>query len=253
MIARLTKAVNGLRSAPLSWYKEISSFLDSEGFTQIIDPTIFRKLVWRNDARFLSVVLFYVDDILICKKYKLKRTGFIQEGCEGEVTFLGRKIFWTKEMAGKNAVMFGLEPAYLWSCCEESQITKGTLKLPTLEKITKGEKSIPLSPEAHDRYRRVLKATGHTSQGSEMTHELPETLHSRSLNLQPLYFRCQPTNNAPRSTFERPGSIDKQSNLLRITLVLQGVPFRSKPDFSPNSLLRRPSQGARQRCPGKFT
>ena len=45
MFVRLTKAVNGLRSAPLSWYKEISSFLESEGFTQIIDPTIFRKFV----------------------------------------------------------------------------------------------------------------------------------------------------------------------------------------------------------------
>ena len=171
MFVRLVKAVNGLRSAPLSWYKEISSFLESEGFTQIIDPTIFRKFVWRKDTRFLSVVLFYVDDILIwsqlegeaerifdmlAKKYKLKRTGFIEEGCEGEVTFLGRKIFRTKEMAGKNAVMFGLEPAYLWSCCEEFQISKGTLKLPTLEKITKRDKSTPLSPEAHDRYRRVL-------------------------------------------------------------------------------------------------
>ena len=135
VFVRLVKAVNGLRSAPLSWYKEISSFLESEGFTQIIDLTIFRKFVWRKDTRFLSVVLFYVDDILIwsqlegeaerifdmlAKKYKLKRTGFIEEGCEGEVTFLGRKIFRTKEMAGKNAVVFGLEPAYLWSCCEES-------------------------------------------------------------------------------------------------------------------------------------
>ena len=171
VFVRLVKAVNGLRSAPLSWYKEISSFLESEGFTQIIDPTIFRKFVWRKDTRFLSVVLFYVDDILIwsqlegeaerifdmlAKKYKLKRTGFIEEGCEGEVTFLGRKIFRTKEMAGKNAVMFGLEPAYLWSCCEEFQISTGTLKLPTLEKITKSDKSTPLSPEAHDRYRRVL-------------------------------------------------------------------------------------------------
>ena len=74
------------------------------------------------------MLLFYVDDILIwsqlngeaerifdmlAKKYKLKRTGFIEEGREGEVTFLGRKIFRTKEMAGKNAVMFGLEPAWL--------------------------------------------------------------------------------------------------------------------------------------------
>ena len=92
----------------------ISSFLESEGFTQIIDPTIFRKFVWRNDARFMSVVLFYVDNILIwsqldgeaerifdmlAKKYKLKRTGFIEQGRGGEVTFLGRKTFRTKEMA----------------------------------------------------------------------------------------------------------------------------------------------------------
>ena len=94
--------------ALLSQSGSFSSFLESEGFTQIIDPTIFRKFVWRKDTRFLSVVLFYVDDILIwsqlkgeaerifdmlAKKYKLKRTGFIEEGCEGEVTFLGRKIF----------------------------------------------------------------------------------------------------------------------------------------------------------------
>ena len=101
VFVRLTKAVNGLRSAPLSWYKEISSFLESEGFTQILDPTIFPKFVWRNDTRLMSVVLFYVDDILIwsqldgeaerifdmlAKKYKLKRTGVIEEGREGEVT-----------------------------------------------------------------------------------------------------------------------------------------------------------------------
>ena len=34
---------------------------------------------------------------MLAKKYKLKRTGFIEEGREGEVTFLGRKIFRTKE------------------------------------------------------------------------------------------------------------------------------------------------------------
>ena len=39
----LRKAVNGLRSAPLAWYREISQFLQSKGFTQVIDPTIYRR------------------------------------------------------------------------------------------------------------------------------------------------------------------------------------------------------------------
>ena len=53
--------MNGLRSAPLFWYRELSSFLSGQGFAQILDPTIFR----RKGKRGLIVVLFYVDDLLI--------------------------------------------------------------------------------------------------------------------------------------------------------------------------------------------
>ena len=93
----------------------------------------------------LSAVLFYVDDILIwsqilgeaeaifgmlSKKYKLKQTGIIVEHKAGEVSFLGRRVFRTKECQGTNVIFFGLSPEYLDSCCEEFQITKGTDKLP---------------------------------------------------------------------------------------------------------------------------
>ena len=58
---KLFRAMDGLRSAPLSWYRELSSFLSGQGFAQILDPTIFHK----KGKRGLMVVLFYVDDRLI--------------------------------------------------------------------------------------------------------------------------------------------------------------------------------------------
>ena len=176
VFVELRKAVNGLRSAPLSWYREISQFLESKGFTQVIDPTIYRRFTrGAKGETFLSIVLFYVDDILIwsqipgeaeaifgmlAKKYKLKQTGIIAEHKAGEVSFLGRKVFRTKEFEGTNVIFFGFSPEYLESCCEEFKITKGTDKLPSLERLVRDfeKKGTPekLSPEAHDRYRRVL-------------------------------------------------------------------------------------------------
>ena len=97
---------------------------------------------------------------MLSKKYKLKQTGIIVEHKAGEVSFLGRRVFRTKECQGTNVIFFGLSPEYLDSCCEESQITKGTDKLPSLERLVKEfekkGKSEKLSPEAHDRCRRVL-------------------------------------------------------------------------------------------------
>ena len=173
---QLKKAVNGLRSAPLSWYREISSYLESIGFEQVIDPTIYRRFTKDSKGKVhLSIVLFYVDDILVwsqlsgeataifgllSKKYKLKQTGIIEEHRSGEVSFLGRRIFRTKACEGSNMIFFGLDPHCLEGCCAEFQITKGTAKLPSLERLVREfEKKGPserLSPDAHDRYRRVL-------------------------------------------------------------------------------------------------
>ena len=173
---QLKKAVNGLRSAPLSWYREISSYLESIGFEQVIDPTIYRRFTKDSKGKVhLSIVLFYVDDILVwsqlpgeakaifgllSKKYKLKQTGIIEEHRPGEVSFLGRRIFRTKACEGSNVIFFGLDPHYLEGCCTEFQIKKGTTKLPSLERLVREfERKGPserLAPEAHDRFRRVL-------------------------------------------------------------------------------------------------
>ena len=166
---KLFRAVNGLRSAPLSWYKELSAYLGNQGFQQILDPTIFRKKTKNG----LVIVLFYVDDLLIWaentaearkvyedlkKRYKLKLTGELLEGKPGEVSFLGRRIF--RKKTGEPCVYFGLDAKYLRSCCEEYGITKVAPKLPPLERryadlIKKGQDT-PLTPEAHERYRRTL-------------------------------------------------------------------------------------------------
>ena len=168
---KLFRAMNGLRSAPLSWYRELSTFLSGQGFAQILDPTIFRK----KGKHGLIVVLFYVDDLLIWaednrgalstyedlrNRYKLKLTGELKEGVPGEVSFLGRKIF--RGHHGFNHLYFGLDPGYLRSCWDEFSIQKPVSKLPSLERrmsefLKRGkEMDEPLSPSAHERYRRVL-------------------------------------------------------------------------------------------------
>ena len=166
---RLRKAMNGLRSAPLSWYQELSSYLRDTEFLPTLDPTIWR----RKTSKGLVIVLFYVDDLLIYsedsnegrkffeglqKRYKLKLTGELLEDSPGEVSFLGRRVF--RQQKGDRRVYFGLDQQYLGSCCEEFGITKPSPKLPSLEKrynelLKKGQTEL-VSPSAHERYRRTL-------------------------------------------------------------------------------------------------
>ena len=167
---RLRKAMNGLRSAPLSWYQELSSYLRDTEFLPTLDPTIWR----RKTSKGLVIVLFYVDDLLIYsedsnegrkffeglqKRYKLKLTGELLEDSPGEVSFFGRRVF--RQQKGDRRVYFGLDQQYLGSCCEEFGITKPSPKLPSLEKryynelLKKGQTEL-VSPSAHERYRRTL-------------------------------------------------------------------------------------------------
>ncbi|CAE7470673.1 unnamed protein product, partial [Symbiodinium sp. CCMP2592] len=169
VFVKLRKAMNGLRSAPLSWYCELAEYLRSQNFEASLDPTIFRRLTKKG----LTIVLFYVDDLLIYsedeaegrrfyeelrKRYKLKLTGELIQDCPGEVSFLGRRIFRRKK--GERTVYFGLDEQYLSSCCEEYGITKPAPKLPSLERryaelLKKGQTEL-ISPAAHERYRRTL-------------------------------------------------------------------------------------------------
>ncbi|CAE7728534.1 unnamed protein product [Symbiodinium sp. CCMP2592] len=169
VFVKLRKAMNGLRSAPLSWYCELAEYLRSQNFEASLDPTIFRRLTRKG----LTIVLFYVDDLLIYsedeaegrrfyeelrKRYKLKLTGELIQDCPGEVSFLGRRIFRRKK--GERTVYFGLDEQYLSSCCEEYGITKPAPKLPSLERryaelLKKGQTEL-ISPAAHERYRRTL-------------------------------------------------------------------------------------------------
>ena len=156
---KLFHAMNGLRSAPLSWYRELSSFLSGQGFAQFLDPTIFRYvddlLIWVEDNR--DALSTYED---LRNRYKLKLTGELKEGMPGEVSFIGRKIF--RRHHGSNHLYFGLDPGYLRSCWDEFSIQKPASKLPPLERhmsefLKRGkEMEEPLSPLAHERYRRVL-------------------------------------------------------------------------------------------------
>ncbi|CAE7038329.1 unnamed protein product, partial [Symbiodinium sp. CCMP2592] len=169
VFVKLRKAMNGLRSAPLSWYCELAEYLRSQNFEASLDPTIFRRLTRKG----LTIVLFYVDDLLIYsedeaegrrfyeelrKRYKMKLTGELIQDCPGEVSFLGRRIF--RREKGERTVFFGLDEQYLSSCCEEYGITKPAPKLPSLERryaelLKKGQTEL-ISPAAHERYRRTL-------------------------------------------------------------------------------------------------
>ncbi|CAE7206616.1 unnamed protein product [Symbiodinium sp. CCMP2592] len=137
VFVKLRKAMNGLRSAPLSWYCELAEYLRSQNFEASLDPTIFRRLTRKG----LTIVLFYLDDLLIYsedeaegrrfyeelrKRYKLKLTGELIQDCPGE----------------------------------EYGITKPAPKLPSLERryaelLKKGQTEL-ISPAAHERYRRTL-------------------------------------------------------------------------------------------------
>ena len=60
--------MNGLRRAPLLWFKEllrkVNSLHKSRGTTQTFKPTLFRLELWPGSL-ILLLVLVYVDDLLL--------------------------------------------------------------------------------------------------------------------------------------------------------------------------------------------
>ena len=103
LIVILEKAMNGLRSAGMSWYRQL---LELEGLTACVtEKTIFagryKKGVAEPEEENHLIVLMYVDDLLVVgddrniqllvdelsKKLRLKVTGKLEED---KIRFLGK-------------------------------------------------------------------------------------------------------------------------------------------------------------------
>ena len=162
----LKRAMNGLRIGPLAWFRELGETLRKLGFSVTADSTVYRKVIKEKGQDAIVLVLAYVDDILVfstvakvaekvfeelSKVFKMKRTGTLLPGQQSVISFLGRNIYQKKD----GALYFGLKPGMLQGCAEEYQISKGA-KLPKLERLWTSVESTPITPDAYQRYRRVL-------------------------------------------------------------------------------------------------
>ena len=96
VICKLLKAMNGLRRAPLLWFKEllrkVNSMHKGKGTTQTFEPTLFRLELWPGSV---ILLLVYVDDLLLAASTEEARgAGDSSAGCvedQGDRKFaLGR-------------------------------------------------------------------------------------------------------------------------------------------------------------------
>lgn len=77
-VCKLSKALYGLRQAPRAWYSIFSGFLLQQGFIQSkVDSSLFIKTA----AEGVTLVLIYVDDILITGSLSSYITELIQLLC----------------------------------------------------------------------------------------------------------------------------------------------------------------------------
>ena len=175
----LEKAMNGLRSAGMSWYRHLADLLDQEGLTACVTKkTIFagryRKGVAETEEENHLIVLMYVDDLLVVgddrniqklvdelsKKLRLKVTGKLEED---RIRFLGKVI--EKEEDGTIALY--MEKEYyegmmnLYPGGKESQATPNLFQLYDRDRE---EDRKPLSPEAAATFRTALGKLGWVAQ-----------------------------------------------------------------------------------------
>ena len=170
MFMDLRKALNGLRKAPLFWYRELKRTVrDKLGFQETSESTVFRKVDVRG--RLICVLLAYVDDLLLCgtlsvlrqvaeqlsKEYKTKLTGELAVESTGSVEFLGRKVF--RSTKG-GPLCLGLDSSY-WDTIEAAAELKGGLKVesnpPNLKSVTiDKDQEVETSTQEAARFRSVL-------------------------------------------------------------------------------------------------
>ena len=95
---RINKALYGLKQAPRTWEQDLGGFLSKRGFKRCVSD---QALYTRHDKRGLSMVLIYVDDLMLItdskhlmsqlkgelgKGYKLKDPGPISAYLGMQVT-----------------------------------------------------------------------------------------------------------------------------------------------------------------------
>lgn len=169
--AILHNALNGLRSASLSWLEMARKVLRTVGLkSSPTETTVFAGEVKIDGKTYHAALLIYVDDILIVSKgakvyqvilealqkvvRKVKVQGSINPSQEGSLTFLGKEIF---RKAGSGKLYMRVPPSYLESICKplkSSDIPPNIMD--TLEKSNKPELEAELSPEKATLYRSQL-------------------------------------------------------------------------------------------------
>lgn len=169
--AILHNALNGLRSASLSWLEMARKILRTLGLkSSPTETTVFAGEVKIDGKTYHAALLIYVDDILVVSKgprvyqvilealqkvvRRVKVQGSIEPNQEGSLTFLGKEIF---RKAGSGKLYLRVPPNYLEAICKplkSSEIPPNIMD--TLEKTNKPELEAELSPEKATLYRSQL-------------------------------------------------------------------------------------------------
>ena len=169
VVTSLKKAMNGLRKAPLLWFKEVKDCLYAGGFSDTFESTVFRRSETTGD---ITLVVLYVDDVLIVascegvvlgifelfeRRYRVKRTGLLRHDEIGTIKFLGRVVY-REHRGGK--LRLGLCTNYAESLFAEwPEKLKMSDGLPSLEKLyreTELKEQAELTEDAKSRFRRTL-------------------------------------------------------------------------------------------------
>ena len=180
---KLRKALYGLRSASLAWYKHLSELVKEMGLhASDTEKSVFSGEYEFKGKKVWMLLLAYVDDLMIaCKdkeaalnlverlgrSVKIKVTGILSR--DKKIDFLGRVI-----QKIEYGLLLGLPEGYFSSVYESYGIKKGTTTPPDLRKILddaleKPECQKPLTAEAASRYR---SAVGKISWGGQTRIDL---------------------------------------------------------------------------------
>ena len=182
---RLRRALYGLRSASLAWYKHLSELVGKLGLVAAdTEKSVFAGEYEFDGKLFWVVLLAYVDDLMIaCKNtgaaldlisklgesVKIKVAGVLSK--DKGVDFLGRRVERDVETGG---LLVSLPQSYFASAYESFGIEKRTSTPPDLRKILddgldKPEMQKALTPEAAVRFR---SAVGKVSWGAQTRIDL---------------------------------------------------------------------------------